>query len=179
MKSKNMKKSRRNDNIFEKVHNFLRKGKFSEVISILIDQCKGGLNRNFKENKNHAWYCAGCAYFEIGNFNAAKKAFLNAYRNNVDDIQCLIAYGNCLSELKKPKFAEKILKKALLKRPKGKEKATIIYNLGNAFFDQELYDSAIAEYSVLIKRRDKIGNHSRKNNALAHRLLRENNTGLT
>jgi len=175
MKTECMRKSQKNEVDFEKIHALLREEKFHDVINFLINKRMRGLNKDFHIDRNHAWYCAGCAYFELGDFSAAKKAFLNAYRNNTSDVQCLIACGNCFSEMKKPKFAEKILKKALKKNPKGKNRAAIIYNLGNAFFDQGLYDSAINIYSLVIRRRDKIGSASRKNAIYARKLSRGSN----
>jgi len=175
MKKKNTTKESKDEDCFEIVHACLRDGKFSEAINILLEQCGHGLNREFQSEKNHAWYCVGCAYFEMGNFDCAKKAFLNAYRYNINDIQSLIACGNCFSEMRKPELTEKTLKKALTKKPGEKEKAIIIYNLGNALFDQGLYDSAIHAYASAIKRRDEIGVLSRKNAILARQLLRENN----
>jgi len=173
MTMQSMKKARENDGHFEKVHAFLRSGKFHDAINFLVNQRTRKLNQYFQDDKNHAWYCVGCAYFELGDFNAAKKAFLNAYRYNPDDIQCLIACGNCFSEMKKPKLAEKILKKALAKKAKKKEEATITYNLGNALFDQGLYDEAIKSYSLTINRRDEIGKLSRKNIIHANGILKK------
>jgi len=74
--------------------------------------------------------------------------------------------------MKKPKYTERILRKALTQNPEKKEKAAIIYNLGNALFDQGLYMAAIEAYAHAIKRRDIIGMRARKNIILSRQRLR-------
>jgi len=166
------KKCSLSDDPFAKVRELLKNRKNNELLHALIDEKNGRLRKKFQKNKNHAWYYAGCAYFEMEDLESAKKAFIKAYKYNSTDMQSLIACGICLSEMKKPKYAERIFRKALMQNPEKEEKATIIYNLGNSLFDQGLYKDAIETYTHVIKRRDKIGVAARKNSILSRQLLR-------
>jgi len=144
------------------------------ALKILIDQETGKLRECFKEDKNHAWYCAGCAFFDACDFEKAKKSFLRAHFYQKNDCQSLIACANCFSEMKKPECAEILLRKTLKKNPERKDRVTIIYNLGNALFDQRLYEAAIESYSLVSRRRDATGSLARKNIAHARWHLMNN-----
>ena len=84
---------------------------------------------------NHVAYVRGHKLFKRGRFAPAAKWFSVAIEEWPEDWQALWADGNCHSELKKPKKAERWFRDALeLVSPKDRPK--FIFNLGNALFDQ-------------------------------------------
>lgn len=148
---------------FEEINIMLSKGKNKMIRKLLIDENNGKIKKEYQWDLNHAWYCIGDAEFKMGKYKESIDSFKKSYKSNNKDIQCLIAIGNCFEAMKKPKKSEEILRKALEKGPKGKTKAAIIFNLGNALFDQKKYKEAASLYYEINKRRDEIGKRARKN----------------
>jgi len=165
--------NKKNDGPFSEIHAFLRKKEYTFLLKTMLDEDGRKLKEDFAIDKNHAWYCIGCAFFELGEFDKAKKSFLKAHSHEKNDCQSLMACANCLSEMKRPECAKMILEKSLGLNPKGRDRAAIIFNLGNALFDQGLYVDAIKKYDIVSRRKDAIGVAARKNNIHAHQLLRE------
>jgi len=64
-----------------------------------------------------------------------------------------MALGNCYDEPRRPKDAEKCLKRALAYCG-NKHRSTIQFNLGNSLFDQERYNEAISHYQEVPKASD-------------------------
>jgi Flp pilus assembly protein TadD len=58
------------------------------------------------EDKNHAWYCAGRAHFELGDYADARSAFRKALRADRNDAQCLLAIAKCYEAEGRPTLAE-------------------------------------------------------------------------
>ncbi len=158
-------------NPFELIHELLTKGQADQALSRLINRESGQLCDVYAWDANHAWYCVGSAEFERGNYQDAARAYRKAYRADPDDVQCLIAIGNCYDALHRPKLAERIWRQVLKLEPRGRTKATAVCNLGNALFDQKRYEEAVQGYSSLLKRRDDIGRIARKNTKEALYLL--------
>ena len=158
-------------NPFESIHALLAKGQTSRALSRLLDRTSGKLRDAFAWDANHAWYCVGGAEFRRGNYQDAVQAFRKAFRADSSDVVCLIAIGNCYDAQHKPKLAERVWREALGLEPKGRNRATVVCNLGNALFDQKRYEEAAQCYSPLVKRRDDIGRMARKNTMEALYLL--------
>lgn len=148
---------------FDEVNSMLLNGEERKVRGMLVDPDTGRIKREYAWDRNHAWYCVGDADFKMGKYKDAIKSFRKAYGYDSDDVQCLLAIGNCFDAIKEPKKAENILKKALDIGLKGKVRSAVIFNLGNALFDQERFDEAIAYYLDVKNRRDEIGKKARKN----------------
>jgi YD repeat-containing protein len=89
---------------FGDIHALLRDRQPRKVLRRLLTP-DGALRAGF-ENKNHAWYCAGCAHFDLGNYADALSAFRKALSANLGDVQCLLAIGNCYEAEGRPNLAE-------------------------------------------------------------------------
>ena len=98
---------------FSKVHAMLAARRYKVAIRTLVEPETGRLRPAYVSDINHAWYCVGDANFKLGNFEDAIHAFRKAARADIEDVQCLIAIGNCYDELGRPKFAERAFRKAL------------------------------------------------------------------
>ncbi|MEC5384323.1 tetratricopeptide repeat protein [Uliginosibacterium sp. H3] len=94
---------------------------------------------------NHAAYLKGNKLFKQGRFVDAGAQFQLAIEEWPQDWQAMWALGNCFTELKKPRKAEEQFK-AALQLAAVEELPNLLFNLGNALFDQGKYDAAIAEY---------------------------------
>ncbi|MCL2873015.1 MAG: tetratricopeptide repeat protein [Betaproteobacteria bacterium] len=140
------------EDVFSHLHKLLKEKKYSYLISALLDKKMGGLKKQYRIDGNHAWYLLGDAFYNTQNHEAALDAFIRSIRNRKDDVQALFAIGTSYSELKKPRLAERYLRKSLYYYfcPRGymrpSFKYDIIYNLANSLFDQKRYQDAIALY---------------------------------
>ena len=94
---------------------------------------------------NHIAYVRGDKAFKAGRFAEAAQYFLLALEEWPEDWQAMHALGNSCCELKKPRKAEKWFRRAIELAP-PEEGFGLIYNLGNALFDQGRYDDAIETY---------------------------------
>ena len=103
--------------------------------------------------------------FRMGDFAAAIPRFQKAYKADPGDGDCLLAIGNCHDALKKPRLAERYVRKALALGLRGRAQATAWVNLGNALLDQQRWAEAAACFEGPAKRRDAIGVAARKNQA--------------
>lgn len=155
------------EDYFAPVHMLMKQGKFEEVISRLVDTETGRIKSEFASDANHAWYCVADSKLRLGNACDAIPAFKKAYRAAPQDMQCLLAIGNCYDVLKKPKLAERFLRKALLLNPIGRNRAAVLVNLGNSLLDQHRWADAMECFAEPSKRKDSIGEIARKNRAIA------------
>lgn len=139
---------------FAKIHELLRRGKLSIALNLLIDASTNQIEDVFRFNRNHAWYCVGDVLYRQSKFDESKGAFKKSLRRRPEDVQALMAIGNCYDELKMPKFAERYFARALNVLNQNKEKArprreAIMLNLANALFDQRRMTEAIKVYKKL------------------------------
>ncbi|MDP9894961.1 tetratricopeptide (TPR) repeat protein [Variovorax boronicumulans] len=149
---------------FDSIHELLKTGNPGQVRRRLIDAQTGRLRQAYAWDANHAWYCVGNAEFALENYREAAAAYRRAYKADPLDAQSLWAIGNCYDALKRPKLAERILRKALrLEGVSVKDKAALLVNLGNALFDQKRFSEAAATYLPVRGRRDEIGRKARLN----------------
>lgn len=159
--------SRTSNDSFDAVHRLMKQGKLADAIAALVDPESGRIRREFAWDKNHAWYCVADSKFRLGDTSGAIRAFKKAYRAASEDVECLLAIGNCYDVLKKPKLAERFLRQALLLRPVGRTKAAVLVNLGNSLLDQRRWAEAAECFSMPSKRSDEIGAKAKRNRALA------------
>lgn len=124
----------------------------------------------YKIDPNHAWYNAGTIFFHQGKYVSALKAFKKALRTRKDDAQALWAIADCYSEMGKPSFAERYFRKALSNQPGDQ---SLIYNLGNALFDQGRYQEAIEKYLDIKKADSELYGLAKKNIAAVQVKLRK------
>jgi tetratricopeptide (TPR) repeat protein len=151
------------DSIFNAIHDLLKDEKFNSAVRRLVQIGGTKLKSEFKHDANHAWYCVGDAEFKRGNYQIACAAFRRALKAEPTDVMCLLGVGNCYNEMKRPKLAERAFRNALALNTNGRLKASAEYNLANALYDQNQFDDALAIYKKVARRRDDIGELSRKN----------------
>ncbi len=163
-----------NDDIFESVHRLMREGLFLDVINILCESSSGKIRKEFSSNRNHAWYCVADSKFRIGDFWGAIAAFKKSLISDPGDIQCFLAIANCYDALRKPKLAERFLRRALLFNPGGRTKAAICVNLGNALMDQRRWAEAVEYLKDPSRRNDDIGVIAKKNLIISRCKLKDN-----
>lgn len=111
----------------------------------------------------------GIFFFKKHDFDSAKSSFKKSVRSRPDDIQALLAIGNCYDELRRPKLAERYFARALkhLGKDKNKLRNAIVLNLGNALFDQGRMNEAIKQYKKLKNAPLDIQQKAKRNIALA------------
>lgn len=154
---------------FQEIYSLVRKGQYIAALDLLCDKKHERLNKRYKIDPNHAWYNVGDIFFHQGEYRRALDAFKKALRTRRDDIQALWAVGECYSEIAKPQLAERYFRKALDYQPKDKN---LIYNLGNALFDQGKYQEALEQYKALRKRDGEVYELAKKNIAVTNDRLR-------
>lgn len=94
---------------------------------------------------NHVAYVRGEKKYTERRYSEAAQYFLLALEEWPEDWMSMHALGDCYSEMKRPRKAEKYFRLALQVAPQER-RADLIYNLGNALFDQGRYDEAIEQY---------------------------------
>ncbi|WP_167773015.1 tetratricopeptide repeat protein [Ramlibacter humi] len=147
---------------FDDIHALLRAQQPRKALRRLLTP-DGGLRAGYFYDKNHAWYCVGCAHFDLGNYPDARSAFRKALRADSSDLQCLLAIGNCYDAEGKPKLAEKAFLSGLAMNPNRTISAKFKLNLANALFDQDRDTEALTLYKGLARRRDLVGDRARAN----------------
>jgi tetratricopeptide (TPR) repeat protein len=107
---------------------------------------------------------AATSEFKLENFEVAVQAFRKACRADSEDALRLWALANCCDAMRRPKIAERFLRKGLeLNGLKGRDRAAFRVNLGNALFDQKRFLEAAAAYLPICERRDETGRKARSN----------------
>jgi tetratricopeptide (TPR) repeat protein len=164
-------------NPFTWIYGLLRRGRLTVALNSLLDEDSQQIKGPFRSDRNHAWYCVGDILYRQGKFDAAKGAFKKSLRTRHDDVQALIAIGNCYDELKKPMFAERYFSRALTTLDKSADKSeadreAIIFNLANAIFDQGRMIKAIKFYEQLDQASKEIREKAMKNLVLAKKNMK-------
>ena len=131
--------------MFDEIHRLMKLNKYGDIRRKLYSKKDDRLKAPFKRHANHSWYLLGESFFKQGKMIEALAAFRKSFRSDKDDADALMAIGNCLSELSKPRQAELAFRKALALHHEGRAGA-LSYNLGNALFDQRKYKEAISFY---------------------------------
>jgi len=99
---------------------------------------------------NNAHYQAGDDLYKAGKYQEALEEFKKALKALPTDSDSAWAIASCYSDLGKPDLAEDYYKFALKHCPE-EEKNDLIYNIGNALFDQMKYKEAIRLYENIPK----------------------------
>lgn len=162
---------------FKQIYKLLKYAKYAKALAVLLDKKKWRIKGCFaqnKKNRNQAWYVIGDIFFKIKRYKEARKAFVNALMVCPRDVAAMHAVGNCYDVLKHPDMAERYFRKGLLFadssiRPK------LIYNLGNAFFDQGKYEEAIEQYKHIRKSTGSLYELARKNLNIARKRKKKAN----
>jgi tetratricopeptide (TPR) repeat protein len=97
---------------------------------------------------NIAAYSEADALYRKGRFREALRSFKCAAEADPEDSACWFAMGSCFDALKKPQRAELAYRKALSLAPEADHPA-LFFNIGNALFDQQLFDQAIIWYAKI------------------------------
>ena len=161
---------------FTLIHRYLRRGKLSIALELLVNSKTNRINSEFQYDKNHAWYCVGDIFYRQSHFREAKDAFKRSLYFRIDDIEALTAIGNCYDELGRPKLAERYFRRALGHcKPaiQNVDHFSIKFNLANALFDQNRIQEAILLYRQLSKAPESIKLKAKKNEALAKLRLKK------
>ena len=122
-----------------------------------------------RADPNHVAYARGDKSFKEGRFAEAAKHFLVALEEWPEDWQAMGALGNSYCEMKKPRKAEPWFRQAIALAPPERQ-PDLIYNLGNALFDQGRFEEAIAMYTQ-VPHGHKTRRLAEKNVALSKRRL--------
>lgn len=154
------------------IYQLINSGDYKSAIRSMVDLKSGRLKPPFKQDANHAWYCVGDAYFKAENFLGAIAAFQRARKTDPEDAMCFLALGNSYDAIGRPKLAERMLRQALILHLDNLDRASALFNLGNALYDQRRYAEAIEQYQRVRTRKDEIGDKARKNLARARLKLR-------
>lgn len=117
------------------------------------------LKKYYLHDENHSWYILGDVFFKMKNYLFAARCFRNALKAWPEDVDALMAVGNCYSELGEYRLSEKFLRKALKLNP---DNLSVKFNLANAFFDQGEFDLALQECVSIVKRKGYLQNKAKK-----------------
>lgn len=98
-----------------------------------------------KDDPNHTAYVRGDQLYKEKRFYDAAKWFQIALDEWPEDWQAMWALGDCHSERKKPNKAEAMYRMAMEHAPTSKH-PDLLFNLGNALYDQHQYTQAIETY---------------------------------
>ncbi len=145
---------------FDNIQKLLKASKYSQSLSLLLNDEQNRIASPYNSDCNHAWYIVGYIFYKQGDFNNALLAHKKSYRIWKEDVPTIKAIGICYSELGNPKMAKYYFIKA--KKICGKKYKylnELIYNLGNAYFDMGKYDLAITEYKKVRKSDSKEAYH--------------------
>ncbi len=112
------------------------------VLEQLLDPATRSIKEPYRVDLNHAWYVVGDIYFQQGEFSRALDSFQKSLHDRPDDVEAMMAAANCASELGEAALSEKYLRAALIRS----ENAALLYNLGNALFDQGKFGEALCYF---------------------------------
>ena len=133
---------------FQEVHEKLKKRDYDAALGLLLNSKTGKIRSSFISDANHAWYLVGDLFYKRRQYDQAVEAFLSAVECRDDDAEAMWAIANCYSDLGDPKAAEKYQREAVKVKP---DDHRLLYNLGNALFDQGQYEDAMVFYKMVGK----------------------------
>lgn len=132
-------------NPYDQIHEWLQAERFDDVLSAVLGADRK-LKPPFDQDANHGWYIVGDILFRRGDHQEALTAFESALEAYPKDMEALWASADCHSRMKNFSRAEHCLKEALTLDPAN---PSLLYNLGNALFDQRKFAEAIAVYKAV------------------------------
>lgn len=154
-------------NVFKPVYGLVRKGALSEALLTLKSESTGRINREFTQDKNHAWYVIGDILFKMKKYRESLAAFKKALRDWPDDPDALAAAGDCFSALGNHSFAEKYYRMSNGIKPRPDTQ----YNIANELLDQKRYKTAYEMYQSIRTADPDLKNSIKLNSARAQRLM--------
>lgn len=150
------------DPVFGPIHALLRKKRYDAALAQIYDKKFKRLRPPYSKDGNHGWYIVGDILYKNGKLVDAVVAFRKSVKCDKADAQALWALGNSYSAMDRPLLAERYFRRALETAAKG-DRAKLVYNLGNALFDQAKYHAAISEYRKIGKSNARLFSMARKN----------------
>lgn len=136
---------------YEPVHRLSRNGRLAAALRVMHEPSTGRVRGEFSDDLNHAWYVIGDIHYRQQETRAALHAFKRALHHWPGDAEAMMAIGNCYADLRMPRWSAWYLAKASELRPKD---AAILFNLGNAYFDQGKKSDARRAYAKAAKHAD-------------------------
>jgi len=115
-----------------------------------IDEALALYDKALEKNIRHqqAWYRSALAYYDIGNYQEARKGFKGVLSMYPDDMRAVVLLGRCELTLGNPEEARRSLYRALEHYPKD---LTILvsvaqaeYLCGNHFAGQKYFEKALS-----------------------------------
>lgn len=158
---------------FENAHKLLRQGQYDQAFSLLYDVKNSNLRHPYGRDQNHSFYMLGDICFKKADFASAIAFFQKSLADRRDDPEALLALANSYSEAGNPGVTALLLSAALKTRPNDD---ILLYNYGNALFDQGKFRGAIAQYAKVSKK-DANLNRLAKRNTLAATWQRKSRAG--
>jgi len=154
-------------NPFDLPHELIRQDKLDEAREILLDSLRMEIREAYSHDLNHAWYLVGDIFYREGDYTKAINAFEASIEKFPNDSAAMHAIANCYSELGKPDKSEEYLRNAM----KFEESPGIIFNLGNALFDQEKYSEAIIFYRRISEKDSSLFKSAQNNIKISEEIL--------
>ena len=114
-----------------------------------------------RDSLNNTHYQKGDDLYKQGNYDDALLEFKKALKAWPTASDTAWAIADCYSELLKPRLAEKFYRLAL-DTCSIKKRASLLYNIGNALFDQRKYKDALMHYEKISKQ-NRVYKQARKN----------------
>ncbi|MFZ6769982.1 hypothetical protein ACO0LM_23250 [Undibacterium sp. Di26W] len=154
--------------VFDEIHLLLKKKAYDEALQLLLDSNTNNVQSRYDVDANHAWYIIGDIFYKKAEYGLATDAFKKALAHWPNDLDAMIAVGNCYSENEMLNEAENFLRESKKLFPAS---STITYNLANSLFDQGKYLAAIKMYETISSEDEIIFNSSQKNIVKAKKKL--------
>lgn len=120
---------------------------------------------------NNAAYSRGDESFRAQRYREALAHFREALEADLGDSASLFAMGNCYSALRKHERAENSFRQAITLAP-STEHPALLFNLGNALFDQGRFAEAVDVYAQ-VPHGDKVWPACSRNLKLASERLKD------
>lgn len=158
--------------IFRPIHSLLKRNRYDDVLNLLYDKKTNRLRQPYTVDRNHAWYIIGDVFYKKGRLIDAIMAFRRSLRFYKKDGQALWALGNSYSTIGRAVLAERYFRKGLVLASET-DRPKLVYNLGNALFDQEKYVDAIKEYQKIYKHDRRMFSLARRNIENASKKIEE------
>lgn len=153
---------------FGAVHTLLKDNP-AVALERLLDPATCSIREPYRVDLNHAWYVVGDIYFNQGKFSLAMESFLTSLDDRPDDVEAMMAIANCASEMGDAALSEKYLRAALLRS----ENPALLYNLGNALFDQGKFGEALCYFKRVPPSDEEIYPLAQRNLERCHAMRRD------
>lgn len=148
---------------YDGIYALARRRDYRSALQAMVQPSTGRLTKEFSGDVNHSWYVVGDLLYRNGEHLRALRAFRRALRAWPEDPEAMWAIGDCYSELGRYKSAEMAYRRSVALKSDNR----VLFNLGNALFDQGKFRPAMEIYRS-IKANDKtLASNVRRNIARA------------